>query len=109
MNFPSEAPEGKPPRVPRVPCPFLPCPTTFHGPLLTSSNFLALYWSAPLRKLSRMMSHRTVPWGRTGRASPELPEPWAGRPWDRQTLHSRQKQGFLGHSPPTPASRACRG
>lgn len=30
-------------------------------PKLTSSNFLALYWSAPLRKLSRMMSQRTVP------------------------------------------------
>lgn len=28
---------------------------------LTSSNFLALYCSAPFRKLSRMISHNTVP------------------------------------------------
>lgn len=28
----------------------------------TSSNFLALYCSAPFRKFSRMMSQRTVPW-----------------------------------------------
>lgn len=27
----------------------------------TSSNFLALYCSAPFRKFSRMMSHNTVP------------------------------------------------
>lgn len=36
-------------------------------PPLTSSNFLALYWSAPLRKFSRMMSQRTVPWRDSGR------------------------------------------
>lgn len=28
----------------------------------TSSNFLALYWSAPFRKFRRMMSQSTVPW-----------------------------------------------
>lgn len=49
-------------RVPRVQCPFCPVPPPrVPLTLLTSSNFLALYWSAPLRKLSRMMSHRTVP------------------------------------------------
>lgn len=60
-------------------------------PQLTSSNFLALYWSAPLRKLSRMMSQSTVPWrrevGRPGGAAlgwvgagggQGVPGTWAG-------------------------------
>lgn len=53
------------------PCPVpLPLVGAPHPPRLTSSNFLALYWSAPLRKFSRMMSQRTVPWRwRAGRLS----------------------------------------
>lgn len=61
-----ESPRGEPPGASSLPAPPPVTPTP-----LTSSNFLALYWSAPLRKLSRMMSQRTVPWRRRGRAGSE--------------------------------------
>lgn len=74
---PSELPFVDPgqSRVQLPPCP-VPSPSRGHlpppphpptPPPLTSSNFLALYWSAPLRKFSRMMSQRTVPWWNSGR------------------------------------------